>query len=219
MTREKFLSELKEIHLDVVELGKATVEAIHKGIQALINQDKEIARAVIEGDERIDEMEEAITSKGMRIILHQQPVANDFKEISAVLKLVTDMERIADQASDIAKLSLNFNGPFIKKIEHIPLMSEMAKEMVSGALNAFIENSQEDALRIIEQDDEMDELYQKVRRELIRVVPETSEENAEQIVDLLVIAKYLERIGDHATNICEWIIFNHTGVHKKSKLI
>jgi len=219
MTREKFLSELKDINSNVVEMGNLTIAAIDKAIQALVLQNHEAAKEVIDGDEVIDQLEELITSKGMHILLTQQPVASDFKEISAVMKLVIDVERIADQASDIAKLAENFNTPFIKKIEHIPMMSELAKKMVAGALKAFIENNQDEAIRIIEQDDELDELYQKVRKELISVIPEATAENGAQIVDLLIIAKYLERIGDHATNICEWIIFYNTGFHKRSKLL
>lgn len=219
MTRDKFFSELREIHDSVISMGNQAVEAIDKSISALMNQDRVAAQEVIDGDQDIDQQEEMITSKGLHILLTQQPVANDFKEISAVMKLVVDMERIADQASDIAKLSMNFKGPFIKKIEHIPMMSEVAKQMVRDSLKAFVNNDQDFAIRIIEEDDHLDALYQTVRKELIGVIPSANDMNAEQVVDLLIIAKYLERIGDHATNICEWIIFNNTGFHKSSKLL
>ena len=219
MTREKFFKELRDIHDSVIVMGNQAIEAIDKSIIALMRQDKLAAKEVIDGDQDIDEQEEMITSKGLHILLSQQPMANDFKEISAVMKLVVDMERIADQASDIARLSMNFNGPFIKKIEHIPAMSEVAKQMVRDSLKAFIDNDQDLAIRIIEEDDRLDDLYQTVRKELIGAIPDANEGNAEQVVDLLIIAKYLERIGDHATNICEWIIFNNTGFHKSNKLL
>jgi len=219
MTRDLFFNELREMNNTVISMGNLTIEAIDKSIQALVEQDKKIAKEVIEGDEAIDRLEELITAKGMHLLLTQQPVSSDFKEILAIIKMVIDMERIADQASDIAKLSINFNSPFLKKIEHIPMMNEIAQKMVRNALKAFVEKDQEMAIKTIQEDDILDDLYQIVRKELISLIPNSNESNSEQIADLLIIAKYLERIGDHATNICEWIIFSNTGVHKRSKLL
>lgn len=217
--RTEFDRELEILHLDLLRMGGLIEDAIDKSIVALENRDKELARSVILNDKKINDLEHVIETECLRLILKQQPVAGDLRTISTALKMVTDMERIADQASDIADISLRFeNKPFIKTFEHIPLMAHIASDMVKGSIDAFVNSDIEASKRIIKQDDEVDNLFGKVKQELIALLT-NSTENADQVIDFLMITKYIERIGDHAVNIAEWVIFSVTGEHKDSKLI
>jgi len=217
--RTEFDRELEILHLDLLRMGGLIEDAIDKSMIALENRDKELARSVIFNDKRINDLEHVIETECLRMILKQQPVASDLRTISTALKMVTDMERIADQASDIADISLRFEDkPFIKSLQHIPLMAHIASNMVKGSIDAFVNSDIEASKRIIKQDDEVDNLFGKVKQELIALLT-NSTENADQVIDFLMITKYIERIGDHAVNIAEWVIFSVTGEHKDSKLI
>jgi phosphate transport system protein len=217
--RTEFDRELEILHLDLLRMGGLIEDAIDKSIVALENRDKELAKSVILNDKKINDLEHVIETECLRMILKQQPVASDLRTISTALKMVTDMERIADQASDIADISLRFeNKPFIKSLQHIPLMAHIASNMVKGSIDAFVKSDIEASKRIIKQDDEVDNLFGKVKEELIALLANSSDD-ADQVIDFMMIAKYLERIGDHAVNIAEWVIFSVTGEHKDSKLL
>ena len=151
----------------------------------------------------------------MRILLRRQPVADDFREVSTALKLITDIERIGDQASDIAEIVLSFgNEPYIKELVHLKKMGELGVRMVRSSVDSFIRGDEKLADEIISADDEMDSLFVTVKNELIELIKKDSS-NADQAIAFMMIAKYLERIGDHAVNVCEWTKYFETGVHVK----
>lgn len=217
--RSEFDQELESMHLDLIRMGGLIEDAIDRSIMAMEHRDKQLAREIIEGDDRIDEMEHTIESKCLRLLLRQQPVASDLRAVSTALKMVTDMERIGDHASDIADLTLQFrNEPFPHPMEHFPLMASIASEMVKEAVDAFVKSDLEASKRVIARDDEVDSLFETVRRDIVSTVEKTPQ-CADQAVDYLMVAKYLERIGDHAVNVAEWVIFFLTGEHKDARIL
>lgn len=217
--RIEFDKELENLHLDLIRMGGMIEEAIDHSITALEKRDKELAKSIIANDRQIDDLDHTIEARCLSLLLRQQPVAKDLRAISTALKMVTDMERIGDQAADIADISLRFgDGPFIKSLEHIPLMARTASLMVRGSINAFVKSDAAASHEIIQRDDELDGLFETIKQELISVLTHRPEA-ADQAVDFLMIAKYLERIGDHAVNICGWVIFSITGEHKDTKIL
>ena len=169
-------------------------------------------------DREIDQKEREIESQCLKLLLRQHPVARDLRFISAALKMVTDMERVGDQAADISEIvSYIAQEGYIKQLEHIPKMAEKAVHMVKRAVDAFINRDLDLARAVIDMDDEVDGLFDVIKRELIELIHQNSDMGA-QALDLLMIAKYFERIGDHAVNIAEWVEFAITGVHKGEKM-
>mgnify|MGYP001019015222 FL=1 len=174
-----------------------------------------MVKKVNELENEIDEMEKTIESHCLRLLLQQQPVASDLRIISTALKMITDMERIGDNAEDIAEIAkFLVNQEFIKDLVHIPQMAEATISMVKRSVDAFVSKDKELALEVCRDDDIVDNLFQIIKNELIGKIQEEAN-NGEQAIDLLMIAKYLERIGDHAENIAEWVIFSITGEHVK----
>jgi phosphate transport system protein len=217
--RTEYDQELEKLHLNMIKMGGLIEEAIDKSIEAFISRDKNLAVRIIENDKVIDDLERAIETQCLRLLLKQQPVAGDLRAISTALKMITDMERIGDHASDIADVSLNFdNMPFVKTLQHIPLMAQISSQMVKESVNAFVKSDKQLALEVIERDDEVDNLFDKVKQDIVVILSQSSE-MADQAVDFLQIAKYLERIGDHATNIAGWVIFSITGEHKSKRIL
>lgn len=217
--RNEFDRELEQLHLELIRMGGMIEEAIDLSITALEKRDRELAETVIANDRKIDDLDHAIEARCLSLLLRQQPVASDLRAISTALKMVTDMERIGDHAADIADLTLRFgDGPFIKTLEHIPLMARIASSMVKDSIGAFVKSDANLSQEIIRRDDEVDQLFETVKREIIAILT-NSAESADQAVDFLMIAKYLERIGDHAVNICGWVIFSVTGRHKDAKIL
>ena len=211
----KFESQLTRLNDSLIELGALVEKAIDLATQALIKQDVELAKQTISFDQEIDSKEKEIETLCMRLLLQQQPVARDLRLISAALKMITDMERIGDQSSDIAEIAIMMAGtPYIKKLEHIPLMAEAAIKMVADSIDAFVRKDLKLARSVIEYDDVVDDLFDKVTNDLIQIIGADSK-NGKQAIDLLMIAKYYERIGDHAENIAEWVEYSITGKHIK----
>ena len=168
----------------------------------------------MEGDTRINQQEREIESMCMKLLLHQQPVAGDLRRVSAALKMVTDMERIGDQAADIAENVLQMNEKLPEKFLHICKMAAAAMKMVTDSVNAYVDRDLELARRVIQNDDKVDELFLKVRGEILDAIHE-DKSRGEEILDLFMIIKYYERIGDHATNIAEWVEYSITGVRSE----
>jgi len=217
--RAEFDHELESLHLDMIRMGGLIEDAIDKSIEALEKRDRELALQIIQNDKEIDDLDRLIETECLRLLLKQQPVAKDLRAISTALKMITDMERIGDQAADIADVSLRFDDkPFIKTLEHIPLMAHIASSMVKESINAFVKSDVEAAKTIMNRDDEVDNLFETVKQDIIAIMVKSTDE-ADQAIDFLQIAKYLERIGDHAVNICEWVIFSVTGEHKNTKIL
>jgi len=212
--RTKFDEELVSLNNSIIEMGAMIEDAISKTTNALINKDIRIAKKIVEDDRLIDEKEKEIEAKCLRLLLNQHPVASDLRLISVALKMITDMERIGDQASDISELCIELSES--KSILNNDFLLEMANattKMVSNSIDAFIRKDLQLAQDVIEYDDVVDLLYTSIKRELIQLILNDAE-NGEEAFDFLQIAKYYERIGDHATNISEWVIFSVTGEHK-----
>lgn len=213
VTRHLFEQELTTMHDEIVRMGVAVENAISQAVTALIEQDSDLARKTMEQDDEIDAMERQIEEKCLEIITKQQPVARDLRDITSALKLITDLERIADHASDISERILNLSGKKRVMIHYdLITMAEISKEMIREALDAYVTRDIEVASKTIREDDRVDELYKKLRAEMIHLMSVDSE-NIEQYVDLLQISKYFERIADHAQNVAEWVVFYVQGRH------
>ncbi len=213
--RNRFDTELENLNLELIKMGSLIEDSIESSAKALIEQDLMLVKKVNELEIEIDQMEKTIESHCLRLLLQQQPVASDLRVISTALKMITDMERIGDNAEDIAEIAKYMvDQKFIKDLVHIPQMAEATISMVKRSIDAFVSKDKELATEVCRDDDIVDGLFQTVKQELIEKMQE-SRENSEQAIDLLMIAKYLERIGDHAENIAEWVIFSITGEHKE----
>ncbi len=213
--RKLFEEELSGLKTELVEMCRLTEQMINNAITALVNRDRELGKSVGLADKRVDEYEMDIEKRCMRILLRQQPVAKDFREVSTALKMITDIERFGDQASDIGDLVYTMPGErYIKKLEHITAMGNLAEKMVRESVDSFISNNEALANEVIALDDKMDDLFLTVKKELIELLKKDGA-NGDQAIELMMVAKYLERIGDHAVNVAEWTKYNETGVHEK----
>ncbi len=211
--RNRFDEQLFELNREIIEMGAMCEEAIASAIKAFITGDKQLAFKVISDSGCIDQMEREIESRCMKLLLHQQPVARDLRMISAALKMITDMERIGDQAEDIAEIVASLNGHAMEKMEIIEDMARETIEMVTSSVDAFVKKDLSLAEKVIAQDDVVDEYFTQVKHAIIDLIARGSADG-EFALDLLMAAKYFERIGDHATNIAEWVIYSITGTHK-----
>ena len=212
--RNRFDQQLFELNRELIEMGAMCEEAIASAAKALSTGDTELAAKVCENSSAIDQMERDIEGRCMKLLLHQQPVARDLRQISAALKMITDMERIGDQAEDIAEIVTFLNGRTMEGVELIGEMARATIEMVMSSVDAFVKKDVELAEQVIAQDDVVDDYFSKVKYGIISMITENSTDG-EFALDLLMIAKYFERIGDHATNIAEWVIYSVTGKHKE----
>ena len=212
--RNRFDEQLFELNREIIEMGAMCEEAIASAAKALGDGDGALAAMVCKNSSVIDQMERNIESRCMKLLLHQQPVAKDLRLISAALKMITDMERIGDQAEDIAEIVMFLKGHTMEGME---LIEEMAREtigMVTASVDAFVKKDVELARNVIEQDDIVDDYFSRVKCGIISLIAENPADG-EFALDLLMISKYFERIGDHATNIAEWVIYSVTGTHKE----
>lgn len=209
--RVSFEMELQLLKDNLKEMGQLIDHAIQSTIIAFEKQDDNLAKEIILGDRMINDIEKTIEARCLSLILKQQPVARDLRIVTTALKVVTDMERIGDHAADIAELIIREKRQHIYNlVKYIPEMALVAKEMVNEAVTAFTEIDVEHARKIIKMDDIVDDLFDKVKVEVARILRESTE-HVDQCVDILMIAKYFERIGDHAVNVCEWTEFHETG--------
>ena len=214
--RNKFEKELELLNNDLIEMGNLIESSIEAAVTALIDQNVELAQRVVEGDREVNDKEKVIEGRCLKLLLQQQPVAKDLRLISSALKMITDMERIGDQASDISELTIRIgNEPFIKELVHIPQMAEATIKMVRESIDAFVKRDMDLVKKVILYDDVVDDLFNIIKDELIELI-RTNVEVGEQAIDLLMIAKYFERIGDHSQNIAEWVYFAITGEHYSS---
>ena len=212
--RSRFDEQLAELNKELIEMGALCEEVIAMVSQALTAGDTAQARKVAPLDAEIDQKERSIESMCLKLLLQQQPVARDLRQISAALKMITDMERIGDQAEDIAEIVCFLNG---RGAEDDGLMSEMARaaiKMVTESVDAYVKHDILLAEKVVGDDDTVDHYFDQVKNRLIEKIAQDPGDG-EYALDLLMIAKYLERIGDHATNIAEWVEFSVTGVHKE----
>ncbi len=212
--RNNFDLQLNKLNRDLIGMGALCESAIDGAIKALISHTAKLANDVISTEEVINEREREIQSLCLKLLLEQQPVARDLRTIFAALKMITDMERIGDQAADIAEIILTSSFENNQNSTHIVKMAKAASRMVTQSVDAFVKRDLELARSVMGMDDEVDELFDVLKNELFKLIRE-SVDNAEDAIDLLMIAKYLERIGDHAVNIAEWVEFAVCGSHRK----
>ena len=207
--RDKYQEDLEKLNANILKMGKMIEIAIESTVIALMGRDIQAASTVSENDEAIDNMEREIEALCMKLLLQQQPVATDLRVITAALKMVTDMERIGDHASDIAELVLQIPDCKYHKMDTITEISTQIINMIHKSIKSFINRNYDMAQVVIAQDDIVDNLYHEIKTDLIQKIKKT--DDGEQILDYLLIARYFERIGDHATNIAKWVVFAITG--------
>lgn len=216
-TRMTFDEELGALSCALINMGARASDAISKAICALTANDTLLAKSVIEGDRDIDDMERSIEHQCLTLLLRQQPVAGDLRKVSTAIKMITDIERVGDAAADIAELTIHARGtlPCLDSLRH---MAQAAKSMVEDAIKAYVDENLELAAEVIERDDEVDDYFNKLKKDIAKEMS-NSGEDVDSAIDALMVAKYLERLGDHAVNISEWVQFYKTGYHKNTKIV
>jgi len=212
MMRNKFDMQLEELNNSLIGMGAMCETAIASAVKALLENDLTLAKKVMESVKDINQVEKDIEAMCLKLILQQQPVAKDLRQISSILKMITDMDRIGVQAGDIAEIVTFADLSESKDRVHIADMAKATIKMVSESIDAFVKKDVELANQVIEYDDVVDELFTKVKDGIVNLISK-DKKHGEQAVDIIMIAKYLERIGDHATNIAEWVVFSITGIH------
>ena len=216
MPRSRFDHQLETLNTELITMGALVETTIASAAKALMEGDRTQAKRIAQNDSQIDGMEKSIESLCLKLLLQQQPVARDLRLISAALKMITDMERIGDQAADISELTLLLGD--IKTPTVMDSIGDMARatiRMVSSGIDAFVKKDLDLARKVIDMDDEVDDLFVRVKEELIELIRQNGP-FCEQAIDLIMLAKYFERIGDHAVNIAEWVVFSITGEHRSS---
>ncbi|MBU3100404.1 MULTISPECIES: phosphate signaling complex protein PhoU [Clostridium] len=211
MARKVFEANLQELHNDLIRMGSIVEKQIYDCIDALVTQNIEKAQKIMEDDDIVDVMEREIEDKAIRLIAMQQPLAIDLRNIFTTTKIVTDLERMADYAVDVAKITVRLKDEkYIKQLVDIPRMAEIVVLMIRDSLDAYVSGDIEKAYAVCKRDDEVDDIYKEVFGELLRIMFE-NQKTVNQATQFLFICKWLERIADHTTNICEWTIYLVTG--------
>ena len=216
--RDQYEKQLKQLKEELVRMGELCEKAIGEAAKALNEGNLKRAREVMEADGEIDRMEKDIESLCLKLLLQQQPVAGDLRQISAALKMITDMERIGDQAADIAEIIQSGKMTEGKVLAEIGKMARSAAGMVNQSVSAYVKGDRELAKRVIAEDDIVDRFFDQIKDELISSIA-AGRGDGSRAIDQIMIAKYLERIGDHATNIAEWVEYSITGIHQSEELL
>lgn len=210
--RNKFDMQLEMLNDSLTHMGELCQVAIYRVAEALRGGDMQQARDVMEADTEIDHMEKDIERLCLKLLLQQQPVARDLRQISAALKMITDMERIGDQTSDIAEIMLSSKNVQLWSTKQIDEMADAVAKMVDDSVAAYVKKDLELAREVMDADDAVDEMFEMIRAQVIEAI--AAGKDGSRMIDVMMVTKYLERIGDHATNIAEWVEFSITGVHK-----
>ncbi len=217
MIRQSFDQELESLRQELVHMGQIVQDAIKNAVDALARRDKALAQQVMDGDDLIDSMQVEIEDRCISLIARQQPVATDLRILGTGLKITTDLERIGDHAFDIAKIVLLIGDePLIKPLVDIPRMAVMAQSMLEDSLQAYLKLDIQLAEKVCRDDDLVDQLYHQVFRELLTYMLEDPKK-INQATQLIFVARYLERIADHSTNVAEWVIYLVTGERLRKK--
>ena len=210
--RNRFDQQLEKLNVELVTMGALCEDALTYAIKALFDRESDMAERAEEAEKQIDQMEREIEAICMRLLLQQQPVARDLRVISSALKMIGDMERIGDQAADIAEIVKYLKEDDVPNLRHLREMSDFAAGMVTASINSFVRQDLDLAKKVILDDDVVDGCFEKVKEALIGLIADGDIDGA-FLLDILMIAKYIERIGDHATNIAEWVVYSITGQH------
>ena len=206
--RSRFDEQLIELNTEMIEMGNQIIRAINEAIEALIKRDVEKAKAIMENDTVVDHLQKKIEGICVNLLIQQQPVAKDLRTVTAAMKMVTDMERIGDHAADISEMTILMGqNSQIDKFEHISQMATETMIMLNHSIEAYVEKNVIKAKEVIEHDDIVDDLFVEAKKDVIELILNSPSEG-EGATDILMIAKYFERIGDHATNIAEWVIYS-----------
>ena len=214
--RYNYDADLDALSAALVRMGQLATDAIDRALRALVSGDEALEREVIAADAEVDHAERDIEHRCMTLLLRQQPVAGDLRKVSTAIKMITDIERVGDAAADIAEIGLHLkNREALAALPDIARMGAAAQKMVEDAIQAYVEGDLALAAEVIARDDEVDAGFNAVKAGIAALVAR----DADAAADCLMIAKYLERLGDHAVNICEWVQFYMTGVHKNEKIL
>jgi len=215
MMRSRLDEDMATLHRELIRMGDLCEEAIALAAKALAGE-RALAEGVSPLEREIDQKERDIEALCLKLLLRQQPVAHDLRQISAALKMITDLERIGDQADDVAEIVLALEGPAGTNVGHIQEMAQKVTAMVTGSVDAYVRQDADLARQVERMDDQVDRAFEEVRASLINLIAAAPGQGG-YALELLMIAKYFERIGDHATNIAEWVVFSITGEHKGEK--
>ena len=206
--RSKFDEQLLELNKEMIEMGNIIILSIKNAIEALVARDENMAKAIMESDAEVDHLQKKIEGICFNLLIQQQPVARDLRTVTAAMKMVTDMERIGDHAADISEMTILMGqNSQIDKFEHISQMATETMIMLNHSIEAYVEKDAIKAKEVIEHDDIVDDLFVEAKKDVIELILNSPSEG-EGATDILMIAKYFERIGDHATNIAEWVIYS-----------
>ena len=206
--RSKFDEQLLELNKEMIEMGNKIILSIKNAIEALVARDENMAKAIMESDADVDHLQKKIEGICFNLLIQQQPVARDLRTVTAAMKMVTDMERIGDHAADISEMTILMGqNSQIDKFEHISQMATETMIMLNHSIEAYVEKNVIKAKEVIEHDDIVDDLFVEAKKDVIELILNSPSEG-EGATDILMIAKYFERIGDHATNIAEWVIYS-----------
>lgn len=219
--RKAYDAALDQVNAAVTEMGNATIAALKQAFSLLEKQDGELAGRIVEGDKAIDEMERRIEHQCLTLLLRQQPVATDLRRVSTALKIVTDIERIGDHAADIAEITETLDADWAGRVPvqaDLVTMEQEALRMVENAIAAFVAVDMDGADAVIRQDDTVDELFNRVKHELGNLIARDASQ-IDTVMDLLMVIKYLERLGDHAVNIAEWVRFLKSGMYRGQQIV
>lgn len=212
--RKRFDQQLEELNVELIKMGSLCERAIRRAVELLQNPEDTRVSDVDRIEEEVNHKEREIETLCMKLLLQQQPVAKDLREISSALKMISDMERIGDQAQDIADMARFMQVKEIAHKIHIGEMAEATIKMVTESINSFVKKDLKAAAVVVKYDDVVDDLFLKIKTELPAMMEKDSK-NAEYYIDLIMIAKYFERIGDHAENIAQWVEYSITGSHQE----
>ena len=209
--RNAFDADLQTLSASLIEMGQFATKAVEQAVDALFSQDKAAAKRIIEADDMLDEMEHDIEQLCLRLLLKQQPVASDLRKISTAIKMITDIERIGDHAADIAEITILLNAPVFPEVyDDLRKMALVAQDMANAATRAYVDGDLALARKTREVDDIVDAAFLNIRNRLGEII-RTQPDQMEAAMDYLMVIKYLERIADHAENICEWVEYYMTG--------
>ena len=213
--RNRFDQQLEKLNTELINMGALCEDAMTCAVRAIFDKDEALIEKAEERERQIDQMERDIETLCMRLLLQQQPVARDLRIISSALKMISDMERIGDQAADIAEIVKYMADREIPNAQHLKNMSAFAMGMLSSSINAFVEQNADKSCKVILDDDVVDSYFDRVKADLIESLTqgESDVSDGQFLLDILMIAKYIERVGDHATNIAEWVVYGLTGAH------
>ena len=211
--RNVFHEQLDQLNVELIKMGAMCEEAISAATKAYLDGDKDLGQRAVQLEQDIDHKERDIESQCMKLLLRQQPVASDLRAVSAAMRMISDMERIGDQAADIAEIARDMKDNDLRHSVPLEDMAREAVSMVTDSVDSFVKRDQELAHQVIARDDRVDDLFIQVRAELIRMIAEGRD--GEVCLDIMMVAKYFERIGDHACNIAQWVEYALTGQYEE----